>query len=62
MKSREKNGIVRYDMIHLLMLAKKGCLQYDVDSTQSDDSRFSSVQGNSVKQETPKRGTIMQFH
>lgn len=57
MKSREKNGILRHDMIHLLMLAKKGSLHFDADSTQSDEMRFSNVQGGvTVKHEVPKRG------
>jgi len=33
MSTREERGIVRHDMIHLLMQAKKGTLQEDENDT-----------------------------
>lgn len=58
MANREKEGIVRPDMVHLLMQAKKGSLQYDTDLTTTDDTRFSNVQGNTGpnKPDVHKRG------
>lgn len=41
MKYREENNIIRPDMIHLMMEARKGSLQHD---TGSDDIGFATVQ------------------
>lgn len=41
MKYREENNIIRPDMIHLMMEARKGSLQHD---TGNDDIGFATVQ------------------
>ena len=46
MSTREEKGIVRPDMIHLLMQAKKGTLQADDNATTT---------GKSIKPSTCKK-------
>lgn len=49
MEYREANGINRPDMINLMMEAKKGTLKHsDVNSRQSDDIGFATVQETNV--------------
>ena len=48
--SRETFGTVRYDMIHLLMLAKKGSLNYENDQTNNSNTE------EFYKFETSKKG------
>ncbi|KAM3960574.1 cytochrome P450 9e2-like [Aphomia sociella] len=47
MKSREEKNIVRPDMIHLLMQAKKGTLSHEKD-TNTADAGFATVEESSV--------------
>lgn len=57
MNTRAQDSIVRPDMIHLLMLAKKGSLKYDNDQTVlADNTGFATIQQASLKQSTIKRG------
>lgn len=55
MKNREKNGIVRPDMIQLLMEAKKGSLTYEASKTESSDAGFATVEESSVGKQVVKR-------
>jgi len=49
MATREKEGIIRPDMIHLLMEAKKGNLKYE-ESQQNSDAGFATVEESTVGQ------------
>jgi cytochrome P450 family 9 len=48
MSTREAKGIVRLDMIHLLMQAKKGTLQGDDNGTTNDKITKPSMYNNNV--------------
>ncbi|KAK5641584.1 hypothetical protein RI129_010131 [Pyrocoelia pectoralis] len=50
MEAREKNGIVRHDMIHLLMEARKGKLQHDHES-EVIDTGFAVIEESSIGKE-----------
>lgn len=55
MDEREKKGIVRPDMINLLMQAKKGGLKHEGDADES--SGFATVTESAItKSPTHKRG------
>lgn len=56
MREREKFNIVRPDMIHLLMEAKKGALEYDAAQTDAKEAGFATVEESNVgKQAIRKR-------
>jgi hypothetical protein len=48
MATREERGIVRPDMIHLLMQAKKGTLQGDENATTNGTSKKPSMCKNKL--------------
>lgn len=50
MEHREKKGIVRHDMIHLLMEAKKGTLVYEEDTKDTSETGFATVQESVIGQ------------
>lgn len=55
-KSREKTGMIRHDMIDLLIQARKGQLQHDIE-TKSDnhDSSFANVEEHDIGRVKVKR-------
>lgn len=53
-KSREESGLERQDMMHLLMLAKKGSLTYD-DSGKDLKDGFATVEESSIGMRRVKR-------
>lgn len=53
-EAREKSGIIRPDMIHLLMEARKGRLKHDVDADATIDSGFASIEESAIGKETRK--------
>ncbi|KAM3966422.1 cytochrome P450 9e2-like [Aphomia sociella] len=55
MQNREEHNIIRPDMIHLLMEAKKGKLTYDDKTTQDADAGFATVEESSVGKKTINR-------
>lgn len=55
MENREKNGIVRHDMIHLLIQAKKGTLVHEEDSKDSSEIGFATVQESAIGRKKIKR-------
>ncbi|XP_059057973.1 cytochrome P450 9e2-like [Achroia grisella] len=55
MTTREECNIVRPDMIHLLMEAKKGKLKYDDKVTQDSNAGFATVEESSVGKEVVNR-------
>ncbi|XP_026324875.1 cytochrome P450 9e2-like [Hyposmocoma kahamanoa] len=55
MQNRELKQIIRPDMIHLLMEAKKGKLTHDEKSSQDMDAGFATVEESSVGQKEIKR-------
>lgn len=60
MKNRENKGIVRPDMIQLLMEAKKGSLKYDTSQIEGNDAGFATVVESSVGKQIVKRGTYLE--
>ncbi|KAM3966419.1 cytochrome P450 9e2-like isoform 1-T3 [Aphomia sociella] len=48
MQNREERNIIRPDMIHLLMEAKKGKLTYDEKTAKDADAGFATVEESSV--------------
>lgn len=55
MSLREKNHIIRPDMIHLLMEARKGQLKHDTSKTQiEEDAGFSVVEESNLNKEEIK--------
>lgn len=56
MKYREENGIVRPDIIQLLMEARKGSLKYDVSHNEGNDAGFATVVESAIGKQTNKRG------
>jgi cytochrome P450 family 9 len=63
MRYREENNIVRPDMIHLLMEAKKGSLKYD-KSNETDTKEFATVEESTMGQKTTDKGfrSFIFFH
>ena len=61
MEYREKNGIIRHDMIHLLIEAKKGTLVYEEDTKDSSEAGFATVQESVIGQKQIKRSKIFQM-
>ncbi|KAM3966423.1 cytochrome P450 9e2-like [Aphomia sociella] len=55
MRNREERNIIRPDMIHLLMEAKKGKLTYDEKTAQDADAGFATVEESSVGKKTINR-------
>lgn len=55
MAYREKNDIIRPDMIHLLMEARKGRLKYE-ENVSNEENNFASVQEINLDQRTTKEG------
>ncbi|KAM3966424.1 cytochrome P450 9e2-like [Aphomia sociella] len=55
MRNREEHNIIRPDMIHLLMEAKKGKLTHDDKNTLDADAGFSTVEESSVGKKTTDR-------
>ncbi|XP_026324880.1 cytochrome P450 9e2-like [Hyposmocoma kahamanoa] len=55
MKNRELEQIIRPDMIHLLMEAKKGKLTYDEKSSRDKDAGFATVEESFVGQKQINR-------
>lgn len=53
METREREGIIRPDMIHLLMEAKKGKLKYDAEK-QDEGAGFATVEESTIGKETNK--------
>ncbi|KAB0797029.1 hypothetical protein PPYR_11090 [Photinus pyralis] len=51
--AREKSGILRPDMIHLLLEARKGRLKHDVDA-DAIDSEFASIEESAIGKEASK--------
>lgn len=59
MSVREKEGIVRPDMINLLMQARKGALQHEANEEINEDAGFATVQESVIgKTPIPKRGFL----
>jgi cytochrome P450 family 9 len=50
MKIRETKGIIRKDMIHLLMDAKKGKLSYEKEKEEKNVDGFATVEESAVGQ------------
>ncbi|XP_055640724.1 probable cytochrome P450 9f2 [Toxorhynchites rutilus septentrionalis] len=48
MKQREAHGIVRNDMIHMLMEVRKGALNHQKDEQQTKDAGFATVEESNV--------------
>lgn len=59
MDARERQSCIRPDMIHLLMLAKKGSLTYDTDTNYVDESDFAAYKETTKKEENVKRGRLL---
>ncbi|KOB76313.1 Cytochrome P450 protein, partial [Operophtera brumata] len=55
MKEREDRAILRPDMIHLLMEAKKGALKHDNTETKDADAGFSTVEESDIGKMTVNR-------
>ncbi|XP_058837425.1 probable cytochrome P450 9f2 [Topomyia yanbarensis] len=55
MKQREVHGIVRNDMIHLLMEVRKGALKHLEDEADQKDAGFATVEESSVGKTTHSR-------
>ena len=55
MKYREDKGIVRKDMIHLLMEAKKGNLSYEKEKEEKTSDGFATVEESHVGKSEVKR-------
>ncbi|XP_077287820.1 cytochrome P450 9e2-like [Arctopsyche grandis] len=54
MKNREKNGIVRHDMIQLLMEAWKGSLKYEPSQNDDNDAGFATAEESTIGRQTVK--------
>jgi len=54
MAEREKNGIIRHDMIHLLMEAKKGALKHEEASTK-EHAGYATVEESSAVRKKVER-------
>lgn len=55
MQAREKNNIIRPDLIHLLMQAKKGSLVHDKVEEKITDTGFSTVEESAIGKSSVKR-------
>ncbi|XP_045497418.1 cytochrome P450 9e2-like [Colias croceus] len=55
MNNREENNIIRPDMIHLLMEAKKGRLIHDTNTKENIKAGFATVEESTVGQNNNKR-------
>lgn len=55
MKHREVSGIIRPDMIQLLMEAKKGSLKYEASHNEGNDAGFATVEESNVGKRVVKR-------
>lgn len=55
MKVREEKGIVRKDMVHLLMEAKKGKLTYEKEKEEKIVDGFATVEESEVGRSEVKR-------
>lgn len=51
-ETREKDGIIRKDMIHLLMEAKKGKQKFEDPSTDDDTGFATTIESTDIKCET----------
>lgn len=56
-ENREKSGIIRHDMINLLMQAKKGTLVHEEDTKDSSETGFATVQESTIGRKQIKRST-----
>jgi len=56
MKDREANNIIRHDMIHLLMEAKKGSLKHEVADLPIKDTGFATVEESEIGKKQVKKG------
>jgi cytochrome P450 family 9 len=54
MKAREEKGIIRNDMIHLLIEAKKGNLSYEKEKEEENDG-FATVKESQVGRNEVRR-------
>lgn len=61
METREKNNIIRPDMIHLLMEAKKGKLDHK-DDGHSKDTGFSTVEESFLGDSFVRSKILYIFH
>lgn len=65
METREKNNVVRPDMIHLLMEAKKGKLKYEIDADGDEDAGFATVAESNIgtvdMSNKPSKKFLMEF-
>lgn len=55
MKQREAHGIVRNDMINILMEVQKGALRHNVEEQDTKDAGFATVEESSVGKSTHSR-------
>lgn len=55
MKAREEKGIVRHDMINLMIQAKKGSLTHEKESTEKMVEGFATVEESTLGKTTVKR-------
>ncbi|XP_053683463.1 probable cytochrome P450 9f2 [Sabethes cyaneus] len=55
MKQRESHGIVRNDMIHILMEVRKGALKHSKDEHDQKDAGFATAQESTVGKATHSR-------
>lgn len=58
MKYREENNVIRQDMIHLLMEAKKGSLKHE-ESSGTKDAGFATVEESKLGKEVVKRSKFL---
>lgn len=56
MKYRAREGVIRPDMIHLLMLARKGNLKHDDETSKTDNTGFATIQQTSLNESESKNG------
>lgn len=54
-KSREKSGIIRHDMIDLLIQARKGHLQHDEEVKSDEHASFATVEEHAIGKTKVKR-------
>ncbi|XP_058837420.1 probable cytochrome P450 9f2 isoform X2 [Topomyia yanbarensis] len=55
MEQRVKNGIVRNDMIHMLMQVRKGALKHSLEEADTKDAGFATVEESNVGKSTQNR-------
>lgn len=62
MKQREDSGLIRLDMIHLLMQAKKeGIIQEDGGNSSKENEGFAAVDESTIKDSNSKRSELYLF-